>query len=202
MILVGKILGYYLNAYQDAKIAQELWDFADGKIKKNGLSKRAKIFAKSKQVAAASAYTYYYWNGLYDYWWALLFEKLWFVGRNKEFIKGKAIVDHFKKKLKLRKDFSEIKRIRLLKPLILLLMGRPRSLDVKTMIWVQEENKRSNFEEYDKVQNRQFDNLKLKAMKQISDLGVDINCVAAILKSASFWDDLFILFLKLRFSVK
>jgi len=208
--LVGRSLGYYLNAYQDAKIAEELWQFSKGKLNKNQLSKRAKLFTSSLKEAEAAAYTYYYWNGFFDFMPARLFEKLRFVNRNKDFQAGLKIVNQFKKELKIKSDYSEFSKIILVKPIIALVFGKlhrcpckdqKRNEIIKTMIRVQKENKKSNLDEYRKIENGQFDNLKLKTIEKMRDTGIEIKPVYKILKLASFWDDLFILLLRTRFVI-
>jgi len=69
------------------------------------------------------------------------------------------------------------------------------------MIRVQKENKKSNLDEYRKIENGQFDNLKLKTIEKMRDTGIEIKPVYKILKLASFWDDLFILLLRTRFVI-
>ena len=79
--LLGKIYLYYLNAVTDAYLSRQLVGYVRDEISLDEMDSRLvdliNLFdVKTKEEVLGCAYTYYFWNGLYDYMYARWFEKV------------------------------------------------------------------------------------------------------------------------------
>ncbi len=225
----AKILLYFLNAVNDAHIAQELAKYLRGE--KYQSSERTdnliKLIEENRDELVGSIYTLYFMNGFYDYMFAKWLLRLIPTENRYEIMQqldgicreyGLAPYQEFYwedvilvtpllklglGKLPYKDEFEDIFRLKL---------GKGIRKLAEAMVLVQKLNIVSNLEYVEELKylwnkGKVSSSMKVKIISGMTknldnDMAqIMINSMINTLKAASRWDKLFVMFLKLRFWV-
>lgn len=228
--LLGKIYLYYLNAITDAYLSRQLVGYVRDEINLDKLDKRlVDLFnlydVKTKEEILGCAYTYYFWNGFYDYMYARWLEKVFRKYLGRDLVKVKSLIDEYRKELKMEYAYIEFenKKIILFTPLLQIFRKKlylfeyfvernelkgykntPRKLVVTAMKKVQRANILSNTTVVEKLLSSNLsENLKVgyifKGSENIDDAELFIQSCRKTLMFASRWDRWFVNLLTLCF---
>jgi hypothetical protein len=227
---LGKIYLYYLNSITDAYLSRRLIGYVRDELSLDKLDKRLIELLdlyeiKSKEEIMGCAYTYYFWNGFYDFMYARWFEKILGKYLGEELVIIKSLVLEYRKELKMEYAYIEFekKKIVLLTPLLQILSKKlylfeyfvernelgqykniPRKNVVTAMKKVQRANILSNVAVAEKLSSfTPANDLKvdyiIKGSKEVSDSISFVDACNKTLKSASRWDRWFVHLLNYSF---
>jgi len=214
----GKVFLYSINAYTDAYLTEELIKYYKcGKIN-NVKSARVKSLIKkahkNKKLILGVAYCQYYWNGWYDYICAQILEKLF---------KNKVSFTKYQNQFNLKNPYKKINKnifsliYNLLWPLVFLFLGKTpnlnnfkkrfnvkKNIDKRTVVRACYLTQLQNIKHNNKlIKNIKRDKSKkaqyIRRFISQSQKKTALNSIQKTLKLASFWDQFFACFLKIRY---
>ena len=227
---LGKIYLYYLNSITDAYLSRQLIGYVRDEISLDEMDDRLvdliNLFdVKTKEEMLGCAYTFYFWNGFYDYMYARWFVKIFGKYLGEDLVKVESLVDEYRKELKMEYAYVEFenRKIILVAPLFQIFrkklflfeyfvkrneleeyVNTPRRIVVTAMKKVQKANILSNTDVAEKLLSSNLSkNLKVKYIFKGSEILNSsksfIESCRKTLKSASRWDRWFMRLLDLCF---